>query len=228
MASQLDTAFFRKAKRVNRAIEIFDHEAVIPAVKEKPEVRVKLPIRRLKTFEERTAFIQENREKIELLDGEIEQERKNLLDLIKTYRSTGSGVSDVVATNHKVKGLMERRTALLSPERWIEGIPGLSLKDVFESKRDIRKIGAHVYQIKRRVEPIESLYVDLVAPEVAEDKEESAAPPGGAAVASPPSIATTLLRTATEAAQGVMIGQKKVTKAKKTAAAGPATGSSFV
>jgi hypothetical protein len=231
MASQLDTAFFRKAKRVNRAIEIFDHEAVIPAVKEKPEVRVKLPIRRLKTIEERTAFIKENRDKIEILDGEIEEERKNLLDLVKSYRATGSGVSDIVATNLKVKGLIERRAALLSPDRWIEGIPGLTLKDVFASKRDVRKIGAQVYQIKRRVEPIESLYVDLVAPEAiqGEGEDESGPPPGGAGTVAALPAKTTVQepRTAAEAAQGAIIGQKKVIKAKKTAAAGPATGSSF-
>ena len=224
MASQLDTAFFRKAKRANRAVEIFDHEAVIPAVKEKPEVRVKLPIRRLKTIEERKAFVQENRDKIEILDGEIEQERKNLLELVKAYRTTGSRVSEVVATNLKVKGLMERRSVLLSPERWIEELDGLTFKDVFASKRDVRKIGANVYQIKRRVEPIESLYVNLAAPQALQGEGEAGPPAPAAPAASLAAAAAATAaaaaasaqapRTAAEAAQGVIIGQKKVIKAK--------------
>jgi len=225
MGSQLDTAFFRKAKKVDRAIEIFDHEAVIPAVKEKPEIRVKLPVRRLKTIEERTDFVQENLGKIELLDGEIEQERKNLLDLVKVYRVSGSGGSDVVATNLRVKGLMERRSALVSPDRWIEEIPGLSFKDVFASKRDVRKIGASVYQIKRRTEPIESLYVNLVAPQqqVPEGKEEPDMPPPATSDTS----AGKKVRTTAEVAQGAIIGQKKVIKTKKVAASLPASGATF-
>lgn len=228
MASQLDATFFRKAKKANRAIELFDHEAVIPAVKEKPEVRVKLPIRRLKTIEERKEFIQENREKIEILDSEVEQERKNLLDLVKVYRATGSGVSDVVAANLKVKGLMERRGALISPDRWIEEIPGLTFKDVFASKRDIRKIGASVYQIKRRVEPIESLYVDLGASAAATEAEAVEKPDISlAAISSSASatISSAIPKSVAETAQGVIIGQKRVLK-KKTAAA-PASGATF-
>jgi hypothetical protein len=226
MASQLDTAFFRKAKKVDRAIEIFDHEAVIPAVKERAEIRVKLPVRRLKTIEERTAFIQENIGKIELLDGEIEQERKNLLDLVKVYRATRSGGSDVVATNLKVKGLMERRSTLVSPDRWIEEIPGLSFKDVFASKRDVRKIGASVYQIKRRTEPIESLYVNLVSSEqeVPEGKEEPDMPPAPASSDSP---VGKKVKTTAEVAQGAIIGQRKVIKVKKAAASLPASGATF-
>lgn len=226
MASQLDTAFFRKAKRVNRAIELFDHEAVIPAVKEKPEVRVKLPIRRLKTIEERKALIQENVEKIGIIDEEIEVERKGLLELIKSYRTTGSGIPEVVAKNLKIKGLMERRTALITPGRWIEELDGLTLKDVFASKRDVRKIGASVYQIKRRVEPIESLYVDLAAPQPVKgesEEESSAPPPGGAASSSSTVPAVPQPRTAAEAAQGAIIGQKRVLKSKKLLSAAAAS-----
>jgi hypothetical protein len=223
MASQLDTAFFRKAKKVDRAIELFDHEAVIPAVKEKPEVRVKLPIRRLKTLEERQEYIQENISKLELLDGEVEIERKNLLDLVKIFRSTGSGASDVVATNLKVKGLMERRSALASPDRWIEEIPGLTLKDIFASKRDLRKIGASVYQIKRRVEPIESLYVDLGASVSAEETKQAFSSAAATTVSPGPIPSTAAPKTAEQAAQGAIIGQKKVLK-KKTSALAPAFG----
>jgi len=96
----------------------------------------------------------------------------------------------------------------------------LSLKDVFESKRDVRKIGAPVYVLKRRLEPISSLYVDLgmaaelaepevKAPPLAAVKPKSSAP--GAA-----SAASVLEKTGEEVAKGVMIGQKKtVLKLKK-------------
>ena len=225
MTSQLDVTFFRKAKKVDRAIQILDYEAVIPAVKEKPEVRVKLPNRRVKTFEERQAVIQENLEKLEILDNEIEVERKALLDLVKIYRTTGSGVSDVVATNLKVKGLMERRSALLNPDKWIEELKDLTFKDVFASKRDVRKIGAPIYQIKRRVEPIQSLYVDLGAAQLEAEETKAEAEAKGEAEGT---ILSALSRTVAEAAKGVMIGQKKVLKSKKTASTAPASGATFI
>jgi len=229
MTSQLDVTFFRKAKKVDRAIQILDYEAVIPAVKEKPEVRVKLPNRRLKTFEERQAFIQENVDKLEILDNEIEVERKALLDLVKVYRTTGSGVSDVVATNLKVKGLMERRSALLNPDKWIEELNDLTFKDVFASKRDIRKIGAPIYQIKRRVEPIETLYVDLGAAQLqAEEGKAKAEGKAEAESKSEETLVSALTRTVAEVAKGAIIGQKKVLKSKKTAAAAPASGATFI
>jgi hypothetical protein len=232
MASQLDTAFFRRAKRANRAVEILDHEAVIPAVDKKPEIRVKLPIRRLKTLEEREAAIQENRDKIEILDAEIEVERKNLLDLVQAYRTTGSGVSEVVATNLKVKGLMERRSALQSPGKWIEELGGLTLKDVFASKRDERKLGSNFYQIKRRVEPIESLFVNIAVPGSESEVKTKVSgtsklgkPVGTVAVA--PAANAEEPKIAAEAAQGVIIGQKRVLKTKKAASALPALPSLF-
>jgi hypothetical protein len=163
MAAQLDAKFFRKAKKVNRAVEITDNQAFIPAVKDSPEIRVNLPNRRPKTFEERTAEIKERMAQISSIEDEIETERKTLLTLVKSYNESGSGVSDVVAQNLKVKGLMEKRSGVARPEKWIEELEGVSFKDIFASKRDDRKIGAPVYQIKRRVEPITSLYVDLGA-----------------------------------------------------------------
>jgi hypothetical protein len=131
--------------------------------------------------------------------------------------------------NLKVQGLVERRSSLVTPQKWIEEIPGLTLKDVFASKRDIRKIGSSVYQIKRRVEPIESLYVDVGAQ--AEDAVTKA---------QEPSILSTLTgalgttqqtveqpKTQTEQAQGAIIGQRRVLKTKKTVAAMPASGATF-
>jgi hypothetical protein len=110
---------------------------------------------------------------------------------------------------------MEKRSALARPVKWIEELEGITFKDVFASKRDDRKIGAPVYQVKRRVEPISSLYVDLAAAAAAAEPAVQAPPL--ATVKVPKAAAP---KTAAEAAQGAIIGQKKtVLKVKKTAAA---------
>lgn len=233
MASQVNRDFFKKAKKVDRAIEIRDNEAVIPAVKERAEVRARLPNRRVLSIEERATILEERKAVIAALENEIEIERKVLLEKVKIYDATKSGAGEVVAHNLKVKMLMEKRSNISYPETWIEGLSGLSLKDIFGSKRDDRKIGADVFQIKRRVEPILSLYVDLEAQ--ASVAQPSVAQPS---VAQPPgtlsAIATALgvptqsepASTAT-AAQGVIIGQKRVLKSKRAAAAAPASGPTF-
>ena len=187
MAAQLDAKFFRKAKKLNRAVEITDNQAFIPAVKDSPEIRVPLPNRRPKTIEERTS------------------ERKALLELVKAFKA-GGPASEVVAQNLKVQALMEKRSSLARPARWIEELSGLSFKDVFASKRDDRKIGAPVYQVKRRLEPITSLYVDLAA--AAEAVEPVVVAP------ELPTVKVTARpapKTVAEAVQGVIIGQKKRT-----------------
>ena len=217
MAAQLDAKFFRKAKKVNRAVEITDNQAFIPAVKDAPEIRVQLPNRRLKTFEERTAELEERKEQLSTVEDDIEKERKVLLTLVKSFHE-GGPASEVVAQNLKVKSLMEKRSSLARPLKWIEELEGISFKDVFASKRDDRKIGAPVYQVKRRVEPISSLYVDLAAAAAAAEPDVQAPPLATVktAKAAPP-------KTAAEAAQGAIIGQKKtVLKVKKTVAAAPA------
>ena len=84
MAYQLDAKFFRKAKKVNRAVELTDTHAVIPAVKDSPEIRVTLPNRRIKTVDERTEAIDARFTEISELEEEIETERKRLMDLIQT------------------------------------------------------------------------------------------------------------------------------------------------
>jgi len=217
MASQLDAKFFRKAKKLNRAVEITDNQAFIPAVKDSPEIRVSLPNRRLKTFEERTAELNERIIELTGVEEQIEVERKVLLELVKAFKS-GGPASEVVAQNLKVKALMEKRSSLARPEKWIEELEGLSFKDVFASKRDDRKIGTPVYQIKRRVEPITSLYVDLAAAAVAAEPVIEA--PELSVVKAP---VTATPKTAAEAAQGVIIGQKKrtVIKLGKPPTAGP-------
>jgi hypothetical protein len=207
MAYSLDARFFRRAKKLNRAVEITDTEAFIPAVKENPEIRVALPVRREKTFEERSTEVSERMDQIGILEAQIEAERKALLDLVTAYRTTRSGVAEVVSQNLKVKGLMEKRSILSRPEKWIEELRGLNFKDVFASKRDQRKIGADVYQVKRRVEPISSLYIDLEAP-----------PPSVPVTAAPTTIvpataAPVIPKTTEEIAKGVIIG-KRVLKRK--------------
>jgi len=207
MASQLDAKFFRRAKKVNRAVEFTDNEAFIPAVKDSPEIRVKLPNRRLLTMEERNAIIDSRKEELNAIEEELEIERKGLLHLVKTYTLTGSGASEVVAHNQKVKELMEKRSKLYRPERWIEHLEGLSFVDVFASKRDIRKIGVDVYQIKTRVEPITTLYADL-GQQAAAVEPEIVAPPLETATPVLKSIAKP--KTAEEIAKGVIIGRRTI------------------
>lgn len=208
MAAQLDVKFFKKAKKVDRAIEITDNEAYIPAVKDNPEIRVKLPNRRLRTTEERQGILEERIDKLSAIEEEIEVESKQLLALVKSYNEGASGASEVVAQNLKVRSLMEKRSAIDRPEKWIEDLPGLTMKDVFESKRDIRKLGKGVivHQIKRRVEPISSLYVDLEAAAVA-------AEPAVEAPSLEPSV-TQAPKTPAEIAQGVIIGRRTLSKKK--------------
>jgi hypothetical protein len=236
MASQVNRDFFKKAKKVDRAIELRDNEAVIPAVKERAEVRARLPNRRLLSVEERKAIIDERTASISVLEEEIEVERKQLLELVKAYDASHSGASDVVAQNLKIKSLMERRSALSRPQVWIESLDGLTLKDVFASKRDIRKIGSTVYQVKRRVEPISSLYINLESGSGVSSSsgETTAAGTSTGLAGTLSSIAATILpktvaapvaapvATAAEVAQGVIIGQKRVIKTKKATAAAPA------
>ena len=231
MAFQLNAAFFRRAKKVNRAVEITDNYAIIPAVKDSPEIRVTLPNRRLKTVEERQSEMDSRYSEIGELEEQIESERKVLLDLIKSYRESGSGVAEVVVQNLKIEGLMLRRSRLARPDQWIEELPGLTLKDIFETKRDIGKIGNDVFQIKQRVEPLSSLYIDLGAAAdasqlAAEEKEAAAATATVAAAAQKTAAATAKqiaataqpqAPTAAEAARtGAVIGAKKVLKLKKT------------
>ena len=123
---------------------------------------------------------------------------------------------EVVIKNDKIQTLMEKRSRLAHPLRWIEGVEGLNFKDIFESKRDVRKIGYAVFQVKRRVEPIEGLYIDL-GRNVKEATLAAPAPPA-------PSIATTVLdavAAATKAATtGAIIAQQKK-KSYKLKTSGP-------
>ena len=219
MAYQLDAKFFRKAKKVNRAVEITDTQAVIPAVKDSPEIRVALPNRRPKTMEERGEVLEERFSQISELEQEIEVERRRLMELTKAYRATPvagvsevAGVAEIVVQNLKIQNLMDRRRSLRYPEAWIESLGGLTLVDVFASKRDARKLDAYVYQVKNRVEPIESLYVDLggagaranAEAEAEDDEEFVFAVPKTAEVKAPAKAPT-----AEEKAKGAIIASAK-------------------
>ena len=227
---RVDAKFFRRAKKLNRAVEITDSHAYIPAIRDSPEIRVPLPNRRLKTMEERQAAIDERVEGIGALDEEIEVERRALIELVRKYSTLKSGAADVVVQNLKIQTLMEKRKALQYPERFLPVIAGVTLKDIFESKRDIRKVEGGVVLIKHRVEPITSLYVDLEAPSggaggAEEDDDEGSASMFTSVAGPKTSVNPTVKpKTAEEEKVGAIIGQtKKVLKLKKTAQAATAT-----
>ena len=67
----MDAKFFRRARKLNRAVDYTDSEAVIPAVKDSPEIRVPLPNRRPLTFEEREVANQEREAALETLEESI-------------------------------------------------------------------------------------------------------------------------------------------------------------
>jgi hypothetical protein len=230
---RLDAKFFRRAKKLNRAVEITDSHAYIPAVKEDPEIRVPLPNRRPKTMEERQVVLDERTEGIGALDEEIEVERRVLIDLTRKYTALKSGAADVVVQNLKIQALMEKRKSLQYPERFIEELKGITLKDIFQSKRDMRKVeGGKLYQITHRVEPITSLYVDLTggataAATAAEGSDDDTAPASlfsAVTATGTTAKATAKPKTAEETKVGAIIGQtKKILKLKKTGQTAPAS-----
>ena len=235
MAFQLDAKFFRRAKRVNRAVEITDNHAIIPAVGDAPEIRVSLPNRRLKTMEERQATLDSRLADITALELQIELERKRLMTLTNTFRDTKTGGAEVVVQNIKVSHLMSQRNAIKVQSQWIEEIDGLKLTDIFESKRDTRKIAGELYQVKRREEPIESLYVDLAKAAADEEvaaetsllgslvpkKTKAKVTMATAPMASPMPTAPTA-PTAAEVRQGAIVAQtKKTFKLKASGTPGP-------
>ena len=150
------------------------------------------------------------------LDEEIETERKKLAEIVRRYKAGQAAVSEVVILNESVRGLMERRSTLARPDRWIEGDDTLTYKDIFMRERDLKKLKWEVFMLKRRVEPISSLYVDVVVPVV-----EGAAAPSAAPVAPAPSAAPVAPAVVQAPATGAIIG-RRVLKLKKTATAASA------
>ena len=215
----MNKEFFTKASVSNRTVQVTDIDAILPAIGDKGEVRVRLPTRRRKTLDERQGELQNRYDTIATLEESIETERKALLDLVKAFRESGTGGMEVVVKNDKIKTLMEKRSSLAHPLRWIEGVEGLNFKDIFESKRDVRKLGHTVFQVKRRVEPIEGLYVDLGRAAEQEALSARATPAAAASepvTAAAPSISdivdsiTAAATDATKAATtGAIIAQQK-------------------
>ena len=228
----LDEKFFRKAKKANRAVEITDLEAVIPAVKDLPQVRVPLPNRRERTMEEREEILNTRKEELAMLEERIEDERKKLLALVKAYHG-GAGAAEVVVQNLKIRNLMEQRRTIAYPEVTINELEGITRKDIFDSKRDIRKVegGGVVYQLAHRIEPIASLYVDLgavagaalmkaegedaLAQTTAVAQATALAQATAAAEAAKAAKALAQVKSPEEAAKGAIIGTRKLIKLKK-------------
>ena len=225
----LDAKFFKRAKKANRAVEITDLEAVIPATKDLPQVRVPLPNRRELTMEERAEILAKRKGELVALEEEIEVERKKLLALVQSYQGGSGSAAEVVAQNLKIRDLMERRRTMVYPEIWIKTLTGINRTDIFESKRDIRKVegGGVVFQVAHRIEPITSLYTDLgaVAGAALREAEEADAQAAATVVAEKAAkkaatIAAAIPKTAAESAQGAIIGARKVIKLKKPGGGG--------
>ena len=207
MAATLDRQFFRKVTRRRRTLEFTANEVILPAVKDEPEIRVALPNRRERTIDERIANLAERTANVTFLDEEIETERKKLAEIVRRYKAGQAAVSEVVILNESVRGLMERRSTLARPDTWIEGDDTLTYKDIFMRERDLKKLKWEVFMLKRRVEPISSLYVDLEP--VAEPAAEPVAAPVAALEpeAAPVTAAPAAPKTAKEVAKGVIIGK---------------------
>jgi hypothetical protein len=141
-------------------------------------------------MEERETELAKRYEQISEIEEQIEVERKRLMERVKSYRDTGVGAAEVVVQNNKVRDLVVKRNGILYPEKWIESIEGLTLKDIFESKRDDRSLGLDVRVIKRRIEPIISLYADLgaAADAAANELEDAAAAPAATAATAAPAV----------------------------------------
>lgn len=231
----MDIRFFNKAKKANRAVRYTDTEAIIPAVADKPEIRVPLPTRRLKTFEEREATIASRMAQIGPIEEEIETERRELQRRVEAFKAMGTGAADVIVQNQKVRDLMEKRSALARPEVWIHKNDSLTLKDVFGAKRALGVLKYPVWDLKRRVEPISTLYVDIGAAAAAEKAQQEAAEGAVleearlkqeqkvAAQAAAAAAATEVPQGPTaeqQARTGAIVGQKRKITLKKTAPPG--------
>jgi hypothetical protein len=205
----LDRQFFRKVAKTRKRLEFTTTDAILPAVDDQPEIRVPLPNRRELTMEEREALVLARFDQVRELDEKIEDERKKLADAIRQHKNGAGSVSAVVLLNESVGGMLTQRSLLARPDTWIETVEGLNFKDIFLRARDVRKLGWDVYQLKRRVEPISSLYVD-VAPVAA----TVAAPAAGAPAPAAPVAQVQAQAPKQSAATAAIVG-KRVLKLKK-------------
>lgn len=208
----LDRQFFRKVAKTRKRLEFTTTDAILPAVDDQPEIRVPLPNRRELTMEEREALVLARFDQVRELDEKIEDERKKLADAIRQHKNGAGSVSAVVLLNESVGGMLTQRSLLARPDTWIETVEGLNFKDIFLRARDVRKLGWDLYQLKRRVEPISSLYVD-VAP-VAATVAAAGAPAAGAPAPAAPVAQVQAQAPKQSAATAAIVG-KRVLKLKK-------------
>ena len=222
--------FFRKVAKTRKRLEFTATDAILPAVDDQPEIRVPLPNRRELTMEEREALVLARFEQVRELDEKIEDERKKLADAIRQHKNGTGSVSAVVLLNESVGGMLTQRSLLARPDTWIETVEGLNFKDIFLRARDVRKLGWDLYQLKRRVEPISSLYVDVLGASVAQAPASVAAGvPAGASVAPAPaasvaagaSVAQVQTQAPKQTAATAAIVGKRVLKLKKATPAAP-------
>ena len=214
----LDRQFFRKVAKTRKRLEFTATDAILPAVDDQPEIRVPLPNRRELTMEDREALIVARLEQVKELDEKIEDERKKLADAIRQHKNGTGSVSAVVLLNESIAGMLTQRSLLARPDTWIETVEGLNFKDIFLRTRDVRKLGWDVYQLKRRVEPISSLYVDVAAAPATAAPAAAAAPP---VAASAPVAAAAQSQAPKQSAATAAIVGKRVLKLKKASAAAP-------
>jgi hypothetical protein len=220
----LDRQFFRKVAKTRKRLEFTATDAILPAVDDQPEIRVPLPNRRELTMEEREALVLARFEQVRELDEKIEDERKKLADAIRQHKNGTGAVSAVVLLNESVGGMLTQRSLLARPDTWIETVEGLNFKDIFLRARDVRKLGWDLYQLKRRVEPISSLYVDVLGASVAAGASVAQAP--GASVAQAPASvaqapAASVAQAPKQTAATAAIVGKRVLKLKKATPAAP-------
>lgn len=224
MSYQLDAKFFRKAKKNKEVVSFTETQAIIPASKAGPEIRVSLPNYRLRTPEERQAALELRYDQIRTLEEQIETERKALLAIVTSFRELGTGISEIFDKNQQIQTLMDSRSKLAHPQTWIDELRSVSLKDIFETKRDLGNVKGVLFQVKKRVEPIETLYVTMDEAKLEaeytekESKEEEAEEvmakeASKAAAASSKALAASVgptLPTPEDAAkQGAIIGKAK-------------------
>lgn len=221
----LDRQFFRKVAKTRKRLEFTATDAILPAVDDQPEIRVPLPNRRELTMEEREALVLARFEQVRELDEKIEDERKKLADAIRQHKNGTGAVSAVVLLNESVGGMLTQRSLLARPDTWIETVEGLNFKDIFLRARDVRKLGWDLYQLKRRVEPISSLYVDVLGASVATGASVPAAAGVAASVApaqpQAPAPAASVAQAPKQTAATAAIVGKRVLKLKKATPAAP-------
>jgi hypothetical protein len=217
----LDRQFFRKVAKTRKRLEFTATDAILPAVDDQPEIRVPLPNRRELTMEEREALVLARFEQVRELDEKIEDERKKLADAIRQHKNGTGSVSAVVLLNESVGGMLTQRSLLARPDTWIETVEGLNFKDIFLRARDVRKLGWDLYQLKRRVEPISSLYADVLGVSVATGVAAGVAPAASVAAGVAPAQPQVQTQAPKQTAATAAIVGKRVLKLKKATPAAP-------